>query len=104
STRVRKNGEAFVIQRQSLSSLTKPGQQVMNDADLRELFQVAEVLTVKHLAQDNSGVPPAQQRRALLMDFEFRRVRAGWPALKQGQNPARFVIKQARPLEPSPHV
>jgi hypothetical protein len=39
-----------------------------------------------------------------VMDFEFRRVRPGWPALKQGQNPSRFVIKQARPLEPSPHV
>ncbi len=104
STRVRKNGEAVVIQRQSLSSLVKAGQQVISDADLRELFGVAETLTVKHLAQDNSGVPAAQQRRALVMDFEFRRVLAGWPALKQGQNPPRFVVKQARPLEPSPHV
>jgi Pyruvate phosphate dikinase, AMP/ATP-binding domain len=104
STRVRKNGDVFVIQRQSLSSLVKPGQQVISDADLRELFGLAEALTVKHLAQDNSGVPAAQQRRALVMDFEFRRVLAGWPALKQGQNPPRFVVKQARPLEPSPHV
>ena len=104
STHVRKNGEAWLIQRQSLSSLVKPGQEVISDADLRELFSLAEALTVKHLAQDNSGVPPAQQRRALVMDFEFRRVLAGWPALKQGQNAARFVVKQARPLEPSPHV
>lgn len=104
SSRVRKNDGSFTIQRQSLSSLAKAGQQVVSDADLRELFGLAEGLTAAHLAQDNAGVPAAQQRRALVMDFEFRRVLAGWPALAKGQNPARFVIKQARPLEPSPHV
>jgi hypothetical protein len=104
SSRVRENDGALPIQRQSLSSLMKAGQQVISDADLRELFSLAETLTAAHLAQDNAGVPAAQQRRALVMDFEFRRVLAGWPALKQGQNPPRFVIKQARPLEPSPHV
>jgi len=104
SSRVTKTDAALVIQRQSLSSLVKAGQQVVSDADLRELFQLAESVTVEHLVQDNVGVPAAQQRRALVMDFEFRRVLPGWPALKQGQNPSRFVIKQARPLEPSPHV
>lgn len=104
SSRVRKTDGAFTIQRQSLSSLAKAGQQVVSDADLRELFGLAEGLTTAHLAQDNAGVPAAQQRRALVMDFEFRRVLAGWPALAKGQNPPRFVIKQARPLEPSPHV
>jgi Pyruvate phosphate dikinase, AMP/ATP-binding domain len=104
SSRVKKTDAGFVVQRQSLSSLMKAGQQVVSDADLRELFEVAKTLTAEHLAQDNAGVPAAQQRRALVMDFEFRRVLPGWPALKQGQNPPRFVIKQARPLEPSPHV
>jgi len=104
STRVHQSGDALVIQRQSLSSLMKPGQEVMSDAELRELFSLGEALTARHLAEDNRSVPPAQQRRALVMDFEFRRVRAGWPALRQGVNPARFVVKQARPLEPSPHV
>jgi hypothetical protein len=106
STRVRRTNQTFAIERQSLSSLLKPGQQVIGDADLRELFELAEALTVAHLTQDNAGVPAAQQRRALVMDFEFRRVAAGWPALAQGQaqKPARFVVKQARPLEPSPHV
>jgi hypothetical protein len=104
STRVRKQGERVEITRQTLSSLVKPGQQVVNDADLRELFELAQQLTARLLAEDNVGVAPAQQRRALLTDFEFRRVVAGWPALKNGQNSARFVIKQMRPLEPSPHV
>jgi hypothetical protein len=92
------------IRRRSLSSLARPGQQILNDAELGELFAVADQLTSQHLARDNAGLPPAQQRHALVLDFEFRRVAAGWPALKQGQNPPRFVIKQMRPLEPSPHV
>lgn len=104
SSRLRKAGGAVSLQRQSLSSLMKLGERVLSDAELQELFRLAEALTSEHLARDNAGVPPAQQRRALVMDFEFRRVRAGWPALSQGENPARFVIKQARPLEPSPHV
>jgi hypothetical protein len=104
STQVHLKDGGFAIQRQTLSSLAKPGQQVLTDADLGELYRVAERLTSEQLAQDNAGVPAAQQRRALVMDFEFRRVRPGWPALKSGSNPARFVVKQMRPLEPSPHV
>jgi hypothetical protein len=104
STRVRKTADGLAIQRQTLSSIAKAGQQVMSDAELRELFQVAQQLTLELLAQDNRGVPPAQQRHALVTDFEFRRVVAGWPALRQGEHPARFVVKQMRPLEPSPHV
>jgi hypothetical protein len=77
---------------------------VISDKELGELFELGRELTEQHLAFDNSGVPPAQQRHSLVMDFEFRRVSAGWPALKQGTSPARFVVKQMRPLEPSPRV
>ena len=104
SSRVRKRGDSFEIQRQSLSSLVKAGQIVLSEPELRELFGLAQALTVKHLAADNAGVPAAQQRRSLVMDFEFRRVAPGWPALKQGSLPSRFVVKQMRPLEPSPRV
>jgi hypothetical protein len=92
------------IRRRSPSSLAGPGQQILGDSELTELFEVARQLTAQHLARDNAGLPPAQQRHALVLDFEFRRVAPGWPALEQGQNRARFVIKQMRPLEPSPHV
>ncbi len=104
STRVRRAGSGFAVERQSLSSLVRPGQLLLNDAELGELFTLAESLTRKHLERDNQGLPPAQRRRSLVLDFEFRRVAAGWPALKQGQHGARFVVKQMRPLEPSPHV
>jgi len=104
SSRVTQSGRARDIQRQSLSSLVKAGQKVLSDAELAELFGLAQALTEKHLAEDNAGVPAAQQRRSLVMDFEFRRVAPGWPALKQGSRPSRFVVKQMRPLEPSPRV
>ncbi|HET9953378.1 MAG TPA: PEP/pyruvate-binding domain-containing protein [Polyangiaceae bacterium] len=104
SSRVRRGRGELVIDRQSLSSLTNAGEQVLKDAELRELFSLAEALTVKHLLADNQGVSPAQQRRTLVLDFEFRRMAAGWPALQDGSNPARFIVKQMRPLEPSPRV
>lgn len=104
SSRVRRQGAELEVQRQSLSSLAKAGQNVLTDAELRELFGLAEQQTRRHLAADNAGVPPAQQRRSLVLDFEFRRVAPGWPALKQGSLPSRFVVKQMRPLEPSPRV
>jgi hypothetical protein len=104
STQVRKSTGGLEIRRQTLSSLVKAGQQVVSDGELRELFELGRTLTEQHLALGNAGVPAAQQRRTLVMDFEFRRVSAGWPALRQGVNRARFVVKQMRPLEPSPRV
>ena len=104
STLIRQNGQRLEISRKTSSSLLKPGEQVMSDAELQELFTLAEQQTAKLLAEGNIGVPAAQQRRSLVTDFEFRRVVAGWPALRRGQHPARFVVKQLRPLEPSPHV
>ncbi len=104
SPRVRRAGAQLSIERQSLSSLVRAGQRVLSDADLRELYGLAERLTQSYLARDNEGVPPAQQRHALVLDFEFRSVAAGWPALTLSRKPPRFVVKQMRPLEPSPHV
>lgn len=104
STQVRQAGVGLEIKRQTLSSLAKAGQQVMSDQELSELYWLGQQLTLAHLAVDNSGVPPEQRRLTLVMDFEFRRVTPGWPALKQGTSAPRFVVKQMRPLEPSPRV
>jgi hypothetical protein len=104
STQVRKSGGNLEIKRQTLSSLVKAGELVMSDGELSELYELGRELTLAHLAFDNAGVPAAQKRRSLVMDFEFRRTTPGWPALKQGVRAPRFVIKQMRPLEPSPRV
>jgi Pyruvate phosphate dikinase, AMP/ATP-binding domain len=104
SSRVKEASGALAVSRQTVSSLAKAGELVMSDAELRELYALGERLVRQQLAEDNVGVPAAQQRRALVLDFEFRRVAAGWPALRHGEKPARFVVKQMRPLEPSPRV
>jgi hypothetical protein len=104
SSRARRRQGSFEVERRSLSSLVKPGQTVLSDAELGALYERAEAIATSELARLNRGLEPAQQRRTLVLDFEFRRVAAGWPALKVGARPARFVIKQMRPLEPSPRV
>jgi hypothetical protein len=104
SAHVRKTSNGLEIERQTLSSLAKAGQLVMSDGELRELYDLGRELSLAQLAFDNAGLPAAQKRRSLVMDFEFRRTNPGWPALKQGVSAPRFVVKQMRPLEPSPRV
>jgi hypothetical protein len=104
STHVTRGATGAEIRRQTLSSLVKAGQVVMSERELIELYELGRELTEQQIAFDNAGVPAAQRRRSLVMDFEFRRVSAGWPALQRGVRPARFVVKQMRPLEPSPRV
>jgi hypothetical protein len=104
SSRTRRRDRSFVVERRSLSSLVKPGQTVLSDGELGAIFERAEAIANAELSRLNQGLEPAQRRRTLVLDFEFRRVAAGWPALKVGERPARFVLKQMRPLEPSPRV
>ena len=104
SSRVLDAGHGPALERQSSSSLKRAGEHVLSDAELMELFPLAESLTRAALERGNAGVAPAQRRRTLVMDFEFRKVQGGWPALERGAKPARFVVKQMRPLEPSPRV
>jgi len=104
STRVRRQGGELSVQRVSLSSLGRPGSHVLSDAELRDLFTLAEAVTRTALARANHALPKERQRQSLTLDFEFRRVAPGWPALREGRRPGRFVVKQMRPLEPSPRV
>ncbi len=104
SSRVVSHGSELTVERLSLSSEASPGVTVLSDDELRDLFEVARRLTDAQLERSNASLPPAQQRRSLVMDFEFRRVKAGWPALQRGHHPGRFVLKQMRPLERNPAV
>lgn len=104
TSRVVSHGGAVEITRAALSSEAPVGTTVLSEAELRELFGLARRLAREQLERSNRPLPPAQHRRSIVMDFEYRRVKAGWPALKSGLNPARFVIKQMRPLEPNPGV
>ena len=79
SSRVRKTARRLEIQRQSLSSLVKAGQQVMSATPSCASYSSSAAIADRRSTwlQDNAGVPAAQQRRSLVMDFEFRRVIAG---------------------------
>lgn len=90
------------IVRASASSLSEPGQHVLTDAELLTLFEQTRAVSERWLARLRRHAPTAARApRTLTLDFEYRGVAAGWPALRSGvQEPARLVVKQARTLEP----
>lgn len=100
---VMKHGD-LGVERASLSSEVLPAATVLSEQELRELFVLAKRLAEDQLRRKNAALPPTQHRQSLVLDFEFRRVKGGWPALDSGVNPPRFIIKQMRPLEPNPGV
>ncbi|MDG2113001.1 MAG: PEP/pyruvate-binding domain-containing protein, partial [Actinomycetota bacterium] len=74
---------------------------VLDDEQLTEIFEAAKLVTSQWLDRLNAGLAAEQQRTTLTLDFEFRQMSPGWPALAEGEpHPARIVIKQARSLEP----
>jgi hypothetical protein len=88
------------IERLRQSTLAPAGTLLLTDAELLETFARAKEVATKWLAQSNSTRPPEQHARTQVLDFEFRQVPAGWPALKVGTLPARIVLKQTRTIEP----
>jgi hypothetical protein len=91
------------IERVRASTLSAPGEHVLTDAQLLQLFDDVRATTDLWLAGENATLSPGQRRSTLTLDLEFRTVKPGWPALLSGvQRPSRTVVKQARTLEPSP--
>ncbi len=90
------------IERARDSTVLLPGDHVLDDDTLLQMFDDARTLTERWLAVDNAALPSAQRRSTLTLDFETRFVEPGWPALRSGlQREARLVWKQARTLEPT---
>lgn len=102
SSQVTTAGGSFQTRRLNWSSEVAHGALVLSEQELADLYTFACRLTEAQLQRTNAVLSPAQRRRSLVLDFEFRRVKAGWPALQSGAHPARFVVKQMRPLEPNP--
>lgn len=97
-----RNAATTRIARVRPSTLAMQGQLVLSDAELRALFDQTRAITERWLTRLRAASSPAQAPRTLTLDFEYRGVAAGWPALRSGvQEPARVVVKQARTLEPS---
>ncbi len=99
-TRARGSTELVVtrIRRSTLS----PDADLLSDAELRGVFEDANRTTEEWLARQNSARPATQAGRTLTLDFEFHDMFAGWPAFHdRPEQPARFVFKQTRTLEPA---
>lgn len=89
-----------VIERLRACTLVPAGTQVLNDAELLETFARGKSIATKWLTRVNDARPVDQRASTLVLDFEFRQVPEGWPALQTGTFPARIVLKQTRSLEP----
>jgi hypothetical protein len=94
--------EALDLERVRGSTLLPPGRFVLDEAQLRMVFDEARRVSEVWLAVENAALPVSQRRRTLTLDFELREVARGWPLLANGNVfGSRVVIKQARTLEPS---
>jgi len=93
-------GGTPVIERLRASTVVPAGTLLLTDEELLDTFTKARAVATRWLAGENATRPQAQRSSALVLDFEFRQVGAGWPALKVGSLPPRIVLKQSRPLEP----
>lgn len=88
------------IERLRASTVAPAGTQLLTDAQLLETFERARLVATRWLEGENAARPAAQRSRSVVLDFEFRHVSEGWPALKTGVLPSRIVLKQVRSLEP----
>lgn len=87
------------VQRVQGSTEVAPGVKLLSDAELLKMFADVAPLAPAWLDDANLPLHPAERARSVVLDFEFRKVKAGWPALGQApQLPARLVWKQVRPL------
>jgi hypothetical protein len=94
-----KVGTTRIVREQASTEL--PDGDVLDDAELLALFEETQRVTEGWLAIENAQLPEAQQRTTYTLDFEFRKMADGWPALADGTvTPGRLVLKQARSLEP----
>ncbi|MFN8020253.1 MAG: PEP/pyruvate-binding domain-containing protein [Acidimicrobiales bacterium] len=99
---VRREAGQLTIERTSPSTLVTPGGQVLDDAAVRELFEQTAAVADIWRTRANAALTPAQQMQTVVLDFEFKHVEAGWPALQPGRTPfpARLVLRQVRGLDP----
>ncbi len=93
-------GGVPVIERVRASSVVPAGTLLLTEEELLDTFTRARAVAVRWREGENAPRPAAQRSTTLVLDFEFRKVAAGWPALKVGSLPPRIVLKQSRPLEP----
>jgi hypothetical protein len=98
----REDGATLRIERVSRSSEAPDERPVLDDDQIRSIFAEARSVSEAWLSAENARLPRDRHRRSITLDFEFREMANGWPALSGGniQGPT-MVLKQVRPLEPA---
>ena len=88
------------IERLTTSSIVGPDA-VLDDTALLALFDQLRTVSDSWLARANADLREEQRSSTLTLDFEFREMAPGWPALADGSvSPQRMIVKQARTLDP----
>lgn len=96
----RHGGGAAQLERVQSSSLVGAAEVVLEDSEYHWLIDQLEPLTTAWLDQVNTALSEGQHRSTLVLDFEFKRMAEGWPALASGElSPERMVLKQVRTLD-----
>ncbi len=88
------------LSRQQASTLSSTP--LLQDAQLRALFEAGAQLAAASLEQSNRALSVAQQRHSLTLDVEFRLMAPTWRGGASGGAEPSLVLKQARSLEPEP--
>lgn len=92
---------SVLIERLQASTEVPAGAQVLLDQTLLELFARARQIAMNWLDDYNRSFDRARESTSTTLDYEFKLMAAGWPALASGERwPARIVFKQVRSLEP----
>ena len=92
---------SVLIERLQPSTEVAAGAAVLHDQFLLNLFARARQIAMVWLDDYNRSYDRARASNTTTLDYEFKLMAAGWPALASGQQwPARIVFKQVRSLEP----
>ena len=90
------------VERVRPSSEVPPGQWVLDEDELAQVFSGGRAVAEAWLGEANRELGAARQAHSLVLDLELKWLAAGWPRLVEGAPlPGRLVIKQVRTLEPS---
>lgn len=95
------DGGETTIERTGASTLVGEGEMVMDDASVLELVGQLQAVTTLWRDRVNGDLDTEQQVDIVTLDFEFKHMDNGWPAMASDDvRPARLIVKQARSLDP----
>ena len=99
--RVHRKNELVTIERVSGSTIALEGR-VLSDNEAKELFTQTAAVAARWRARENESLSKDRRVQTVVLDFEFKTMKLGWPRLAAGAKPfpPRLVIRQVRSLEP----